>query len=741
MRISSVCLTPLLQIMRVKALTPSQQSLLQLQTSSVPLLLQQTSSPTLIDDPALRTSLHLWRLLLTFERRIHGDLGVHAVFQHIRTRNLAIPVRSAPDLWSALLTSAVRSKPPFLDEVWEYIQAVDAASGRRFRGVYAAVVGHFLHSDSSPARALEWHQKLYPAHTPGSWSAFFRDVITSQPATQRPLREIHACVPGIGVYSAVIPLLCELGMFEEATRWHRHCISFGDLPKRSCDANGLVAWTARYGSVRDLLALVESFTALGVRVVESTLVTIVRSRRDKIEAVRISLARSRGVNRDAMGDRFWSTVLGQTQLDPVVVCRYMESFGGGLVVGWRTVEALMKRLDIDKRTALNFFSEVGMAVHGGLSAIAAEKPSLATARRVQELMAHPTPPTSPIDLEFLLRELLSMRNFRVFEAVLATPVPSPASAAVYNIVLQSRVRAGERRPALDLVDYMRKSFIPISASSLRILIRALLRPRGRGRNPTTAPGRHLPDDLLRVVAVLISLLRSGAPVEPILWREVMKRLGLTRRLQELETLAVTLVEWYHPARSAATRRRFAIFSPTEPQPPPLPPSPAAVVSPAQQQFPADSAFSPLKVLFPKHFFQAIIAWGFLTFRPHPPHSHSRKPLHRHHLPLPHRHRQIPGRYKEFSPCSADPTWGVRLAARLRDAGVDVSAGTVARAVRFGLVATYGRRRCKRRTARMARALRYLRVEEVVAGVDRAWGAGLEELIWGGSVRRGRGGRS
>ena len=686
----------------------------------------------LVDEPRLRGNFHLWWSLLGFKRRVYSDSGVKNVWKGLRIRSVDLPVRGshATLIWQIFLKTGFQDED-FLEEVWEYIKDLDTRN-RRWAGVYQLIVGHFLVIDASKARI--WHKRLYPRHAPPFWPAFMRGVLKQGVEAHIVLREIHAVIERpAGLYGSIIPFLCSMGLFTEAMKWHRHCISFDDLPGNTATADKLIEWTAKYGSLQEMSMLMLSFIQMGVRVKESSLIALIISRPKKLEALGFILAQANRVDRSVMGDRFWAVVLRQVQLGTSVIFRCMQAFGGGLSVGRRTVEALKKRMDYSREKALSLLAEFGMRVQG-VEVVSNAEPSELVGRLVQQVGARGLVGTE--ELEFLLKESLDTHNWEMFDQALSLPSPGGPTAKVYDLVLQSQLRRGTLGDAINLLDHMRKSSISISSTSLRLLVKAILPPRKRAKNPNTMSG-FTNDNLIDLIGILTSLLRSGLTnLEPALWREIFKRLGMKRRLSDLETLALGLVEWYHPARSQITRHRFSILKFDLPE--------ALTSHPDLQSTPGIpplSPLGPLRLLFPPQFIHAIIQWGFLTFRPYSPALHKSIPP-----PSPPEVRQLPRKFSEFASCVATFTWGIALARELKALGVHVDTRSILRAVRTRFAVLYNAPEANgrpvvlsgRRINHMAVALNHLSLAEMVDIIERAWGGGLWRRV--GWERGREGGR-
>lgn len=669
--------------------------------------LPESAGTKLVDDPVLVTSAKLWGTLLDFKRRLYQDAGVRDVWNGMQRRRIDLPIRGSNSdlLWDIFLKSALRDQD-FLDEIWTYIQDLDVRLGHRrsWAGIYDTIVGHFLTFD--PPAARTWHYRLYPRHESYSWPDLFSVVLRRCTDVQLTLREIHATIERpAGVYAAVIPALCDMGFHSEAARWHRHLLSFDDKPANTAGANSLLRWTAKYGSLQELHQLLRSLVETGVEVAESSLLSIMIARPNKLEALRFILAPSNEVGKAAMGDQFWALVVAQTMIERVDIYRYLKAFGTGLVVGRATVEAVMKRFDLPEDKSLWLLTEIGMMFVDPATLDPRTPQPVGPAEPLPRRKPRPNItdlPHTTASLDASLAASLSAGDWASFDQALQLPSPGPLTASTHNLLLQSYINRKNIRQALHHAEYMRLSSKPITTSSLRLLIAALLPRRRRGRNPDTQVP-YSEDTVLLAIGLLFSLLRSGSThVEPVLWREIFKRLGMARRLSDLETLACGLVEWYHPDRAPGTRRRLARTTAVQAQ---------------YVEVPPRSRANPLRKLFPKQFVAAIVEWGFLTFRPWSVE----------HSPLVRRPPPPPPKWAEMGERAAVFTWGVNLARKLSLLGVHVEPRVVTRAVRVRLAPVFRASpvlETSGRINRMARGVNYLHLGEVVEILEEVWGGGL-----------------
>jgi hypothetical protein len=616
----------------------------------------------LVDRVEYCTNIKLWQILLKFRRRLYEDAGVREIWGGLRLRKMDLPTEgaSADELWDVFLRSATRDDA-FMGVMWEYIQELDTRTGEAWNGVYDAVIGRYLVTD--PVKARAWHYKLYPRHASRSLPELFSEVLALNPDAHTYLRIIHATTKKpAGVYTTMIPSLCKLGLHPEAVRWHQHCLSFDDLPEDTSAADELVWWMAKYGTINELHQLVYSFVEMEVPMRQSTLTSIILARLDKMEALRFILARSNEFDTKAMGDHFWAQVISQHNIDKEDVYRYLCTFAVGLTVGRHTVEAAAKRFDIAEDKAVWLLTEIGIKIRESDLMpldVGEDEPQQSPMHRDPTAYRRPR---NMAELSKALQSLIKAKDWQSFDELLSRPLPGPPDAALSNVLLQSDLSRGRLQEALHRFEQMRLSSTLISTPSIQLLISTLLRPRRRGHYPNTQPW-YIEDDTFLVMGLLFSLLRSEVTkVEPHLWEEIFVRLGMMRRLEDIETLAFALLDWYHPTRAPDTRRRYATALTPPPTPPPqtvaelVSNSPAAQkkLTPIRPTEVADiSRHNPLRIIFDQTFFQGIVEWGFLTYRVYSP---EKMPL----IPRPPSEivRCLPKRYHEWKRCVPMFTWGI-----------------------------------------------------------------------------------
>ncbi|KAI5779776.1 hypothetical protein EDC01DRAFT_669756 [Geopyxis carbonaria] len=453
----------------------------------------------LVDKPEMRENFALWRILIAFRKRIHGDTGVMEVWKGLRNRNIDLPTEGedADAIWRMFISTGLRH-PSFEEELLSYAEDLSAQSRGRKQWplLYDSFMSRYLAvSTRDPITRL--HQRLYPVFRPQSWATLFETAIQKRPDCQIWLKEIHNTLPQpAGVYAAVIPTLCAANRYAEAEKWHRHCTSTGDLPQNSEVANPLISWIALHGTFMELRSLLIGLPLSGIPLSESSVVLAVSSRRDPLEVLEIVF--SDVVPPNALGDAFWSGLFS-TPLSPAQVFKHMLRHGSGWIIGATTVATVARKLarSLDESAAL--LSQTGLLVH-----------------------------LTPDSL---------------------TPDPTPDPTEIHNRRLRHHLSHLHIPAAIRTLGHLRRLRLPIDTSSLLLLSSTLLHPRRKGHKPTTQPHIYPSGDDIDIVALLnLRLHAEGYTIPDAIWTELITRLGQNQRLDDLNRLCLRLAVIYASPR-------------------------------------------------------------------------------------------------------------------------------------------------------------------------------------------------
>jgi hypothetical protein len=457
----------------------------------------------LVDRRGFSPNFALWRLLLVFRKRMHGDLGVREVWEGMRRRKLSLPVegKDADAIWGIFASTALRDRE-FCEEWLKYAEDISNCSNhqRQWTKLYDEVMLRVL--VNQPEEALGWHWRLFPVFVSRSWGKLFLAVLEKRgdcPRLHRALRMIHATLRDPGLYEDVIRTLCEMELQERAIVWHRHFLANCDLPEDSGVLDGLISWTARNSTIGDLRALFQSVKAAGVPLCESSAVAAVKGRKRSNEAVKL-LFSDTIFPPSTLGDMFWSTLFSLT-LTSKQVFEHAMIHAGNSHVGALTLERVVTVLGIDPPGAVEVLRLAGLIFSPSSSA----------------------PPPQTTQPEFGAE-------------------PGSHEPEAQNAHLQHLLSSCQHAAALRFLAHLRSISTSLDPDTVVLLAHTLLRPRKPGKNPTTKAHIFAPGKDLDFTIPLFLSLRTAVP--PTVWNGIFRRLGMAGRLEELEGVMVKLVEIY-----------------------------------------------------------------------------------------------------------------------------------------------------------------------------------------------------
>jgi hypothetical protein len=187
------------------------------------------------------------------------------------------------------------------------------------------------------------------------------------------------------------------------------------------------------------------------------------------------------------------------------------------------------------------------------------------------------------------------------------------------------------------------------------------------------------NDLNITISILKKVMHSRSFVPPTSWREIVRRLGMLGRFNDLENLCIDLARWYGPTSSS--RYRVPI------------------------QVPTSHPLHPLNILFSASLQKAIVEWGFI-------YSLKRRPSH------VSSHRGV---------VISDPhdlpnvTAGITLLKQLSERGVSVDGKTVRSALFNRLVVYFAPGRSSKVYNRHGQAQLKGKLDQVAQQIDQALG--------------------
>ena len=654
----------------------------------------------------------LWSQLLQFRRRIHGIDGVLSIWRGLAERKIALPSsgRWASVLWQGFIDAAVCNEE-LLGELIAYCKANSGNPGTIWHLFYETIIIAFLKKD--PPRAYELHRQLknWCPLLPNRLARTIR-ATPSNKGTLTVLRKIYQESAVRNLYSVVVPLLCSRRKYAAAYDWHKCLIDHGDLPTSTTDVQPLLHHLPRIGDPAQLGRVTQDLQAAGVRFQESTKPVITIQSLTSRETMNRFLGEVFSVSEKPLNDSFCARLFATKAFPVEVILRGMRMLGA-IAIGPLSMRELAVR-EGSPENILRRIEEMGtLRLSIGSSKFSRLIRQFAMDNE-QELLhdlltsdQHPDVVEDRTLQEAFLGSYLATDNVRQVRKTLVvlTAFTRHPKALEYNLLLRSHL-ARRNVPAIKQVFHeMTNRDIRISDHSSRNLVQKFLRTRNRSKRPVSRPYRL--DELNLTTRMLLSTLQSGGTLNPEVWREIFRRFGMTRRLDDLERLALWLASFYSSRAENAARLKYA-------------PSRVVVAktsySAALQDIPEETLTRnpahPLRILFPPAFQKAIVEWSFV--------GAWRRPNRDEYTLLD--VSRGDKRALETRP------WirGLRLIKMLADKGVYVQMSAIWKAFLHRLICLYGGGRTSRIRTRLLRKHNRVPLSTMVREAEQMWNVTLSD---------------
>lgn len=655
--------------------------------------------PRLLDRNGYKEDFRLWACLLEYRKRIHGPQGVLTFWNAVRKRNLHLPTKGilAGKFWPEFLALGFQDCT-VLDEVCAYADRMLRDTSERWSRLYVSIIEHFL-VNGQGAYAQKWHHRLFKLHPPGSklFAEMCRYVAFNH-GDMKALRRIYTLNKHRNVYSRVIPLLCQREDFKGAVNWHIFFISRGDLPESSKLVEPLVHFLAMYDRY-NAWRVTRSLVGAGVSFASTMLNELEKETKISREIMNLVHGKSFNISvkkyNDSLGARWFATrwVSLDVAINAVHALGIQE-------IGPLSLQAIALRDPDTKAVVIRIAQLRDLGISTGNSLFARAVETFARNRKsdlLEWLLSSDQHPEALEDgdlQESLLETYARAKDWTQYRRTLTlrSLVSKSPDMEKSNIVLRYHVAVGSRGAIMDMLADMQIAGTPVTSKSIAHIIRCSLRPRRAGHRPVTQKGMwHRAtdkngDDTNTAIAILKRIMKSGSFVPIIHWREIIRRLGMAGRFDDLQNLCRELAAWYSPvAPSVWPPRRYRI--------------------PAQ--VPTSHHLHPLRMLFNAPLQKAIVEWGFI-----------------HNL----KHRKL--NLEEFrqgrgpmirSNALHTVTSGITLLKQLSQHGVYIDGTCVRSAIFNRLITYYGPGRSNRRYNRTARAILNGKIVLLAKQIDGALG--------------------
>ncbi|KAF3936165.1 hypothetical protein ABW19_dt0202270 [Dactylella cylindrospora] len=628
----------------------------------------------LVDTPEVQTNFEYWLQLLKFRARLHGDRGIKDIWFGLMIRQIELPIKGpiADEMWKLFVRAGLEDED-FLNKIYQYHLHIYHQRGeRRWKPIYSEVVGGFL--SKKPLRALWWHHRLIGQNPPKALVGFF-ERNASNPQNLPTLFKIFTSKKiGSMYYGTIIPFLCRQEQYDIAKVWHKMLFKKGDIPEQSHPADRLLEYYAFHERVTDLEAMLRDFHDKGIQVMESTVTSLIKARYRTpiVMELLCRLYDAKALSNECFGDKFWAFLLTYQHFSDANVSKYMAKLGiseiGELsakefVKKGRTIASFIRGISLLTRKRI----EIGPEIY--------DKFMRVKARWAPEQAFQESLPLEELGVSrgnALLQGYLSTYRWKYFNLIYQKI--RMRNYLTLNLFLRRLFMTRRIKSALELMEEMRALSMPIDPPAQRELLRAILLPRRSGRKPIIRdPQARKNRDLLLATNYLRAIMLNGGSVDPILWREILKRYGMFSKLKDLERLCMWLVDWYDPRKAALKQVDIPVKFTDVGRIATLKYAPVAWTEPPIS-LPVMSPQNPLRILFPAATIRSLVEWGFISMQ------------RSWYLQLSRREDRLAVKSR-LPKC----TWGITLVKQLQKKGVRVDSRSVARAVRVRLRALEGSR--------------------------------------------------
>lgn len=581
-------------------------------------------SAKILHEPALQADIKLWQALFEFRERTYGAEGIRMYWKAVRDGYLDLPTISpmADVFWTSFLKLGCTDNGLLL-EIVRYAKLQMEHGKKAWSKIYVTVLQELLllpelRNNMGPQY---WHNRLMRYHSPTEedFAELCFQVVSKRGDIQA-LKEIYRnskenseIWKHKGIYSKVIPVLCDQERFPDAYSWHHMFVERGVLPTSYIQVEPLIS----HYSVYDRTKAAEITKGLREADVSfSPELTLASENLTKIgkQLVGILYGKDFGLKpkeyNDALGARWFATTWVSLDISINAVGAL-----GVEQIGPLSLQAIALREPNSQSIARRLDQLLDIGISTGKSVYSQAIVSFARGGKedlLQSLLGSDQHPDALEDRK-LQEQLLAMyardSDWPQYQRTLAIrligannrfSIRNNRSEEIENIVLRSLVAVGETSTVLQKLRRMQQSGHSVTPISIRHVLRHILRHRLPGRRPNTQDmslrANTGEDDLMLAIRILIDTLVSGSFVPITFWREIMKRLGMLDRLDDLRLLTIFLASYYG---ARVSKRSFVsgIKQGHRYEPP--------------KCVPSHSEMHPLRILFPPVLQGAIVEWGII----------------------------------------------------------------------------------------------------------------------------------
>ena len=666
---------------------------------------ERPSRLKLLDNSTHRQDARLWACLLDYKHRTQGLDGVFPFWEAVMRGDLVLPLTGplANKFWKTFLKLGFRDER-VLKQIIEYAQRTVESTGKHWPQLYTTVIQHFLLSGcaSDDYAWHKWHYRMYPRYAPKRKP--FKEMcrqVAFRKGNMSGLLRIYTYNNYRDLYSAIVPTLCSQGDFVAARKWHFDFLKVDDVPTSSEDVEPLLRFLLWYNP-QYAVDLANSLVGKAIEILPGSKLSSGLSKHLtnpallkedlKVSRVMMNLIHGEnfGITAKEYNDNYGAKWFATTWISLDISINTVGALGMDWI-GPLSLQAIaLREQDAEKITSrINQLQDIGISIGKSLYSRAVE---FFARNKKQELLdtllasdLHPDVLEDRNVQEDLMNSYARAKDWPRYRLTLALRFLASKSDPVdtHNIMLRSYSTIGDTSAMLIKLRKMQMEGTPVQAKTVRYLMTHVLRRRRRGKRPMTQDILQARDDLDQAIELLKGIMLSGSFVPVTFWREILKRLGMLLRLDDLAALCDFLATWYGPTCEA-------MFL-----------DPKAMDRWHRYQTPDKMLTShplhPLMILFSPSLQSAIVEWGFI------------KSLDR-----------------DLKPWERTPKFdvGIQILKRLNQRGVYIYFNTLRNSIFDRLVLLYGTAQSNRLRNRVARNRNPLELNEMVHQIHEAVGRQL-----------------